>query len=362
LAVASGRLEKLELIGLIALNDRPRQGTKGIIRELTALGISVKMLTGDAMPIAKETAKTVGLGDRVVRAIDLKAAPDAAKKVEASDVFAEVYPEDKYMIVKALQENGHIVGMTGDGVNDAPALKQAEVGIAVTNATDVAKKSASVVLSECGLEGIMVLVRTGRVVYQRILTWILNKVVKTFQVVVFVILVYLWTGQYVVTVSSMVLFLFLTDFVTLSLSTDSVRYSQTPENWKLKGLLRSSALMGLLLVVESLILILLGGWFFGLFDDIEKMRTFVFCLLVIFSLFDVLILRERKRFWTSVPSKMLLISAIADIAVVAMIALLGFPGMISIAPAALLLILLFTATLSFTINDVVKVRLLRNLT
>ncbi len=361
LAVARSRREKLELVGLIALHDQSRPETPGMIKELTALGISIKMLTGDSMPIAKETAKNVGLGDRVEKAIDLKNSPDRVKMVETTDVFAEVYPEDKYLIVKGLQEGGHIVGMTGDGVNDAPALKQAEVGIAVTNATDVAKKAASVVLSECGLEGIMLLVKTGRVVYQRILTWILNKVVKTFQVVVFVILVYLWSDQYVVTVSSMVLFLFLTDFVTLSLSTDSVRYSQTPDNWKLKGLLRGSALLGLLLVVESAILLVLGGWFFGLFNDTGQMRTFVFCLLVIFSLFDVLILRERKRFWTSIPSKPLLLSVIADIAIVAMIALLGFPGMVAIAPMALLLILFFTAAVSFTINDAVKIRILRDI-
>jgi H+-transporting ATPase len=352
---------KKEFIGLVALHDRSRPETPGMIKELTALGISIKMLTGDSMPIARETAKSVGLGDRVERAIILKNKPDRARKIEATDVFAEVYPEDKYLIVKALQESGHIVGMTGDGVNDAPALKQAEVGIAVTNATDVAKKAASVVLSECGLEGIMLLVKTGRVVYQRILTWILNKVVKTFQVVVFVILVYLWSGQYVVTVSSMVLFLFLTDFVTLSLSTDSVTYSQTPDNWKLKGLLRGSALLGLLLVAESAILLMLGGWFFGLYDNIEKMRTFVFSLLVIFSVFDVLILRERKRFWTSMPSKPLLVSVIADVAIVGIITLLGFPGMASISLASLLFIIAFTAIMSFIINDIVKIRVLRDL-
>jgi len=361
LAVARSIEGKKEFIGLVALHDRSRPETPGMIKELTALGISIKMLTGDSMPIARETAKSVGLGDRVERAIILKNKPDRARKIEATDVFAEVYPEDKYLIVKALQESGHIVGMTGDGVNDAPALKQAEVGIAVTNATDVAKKAASVVLSECGLEGIMLLVKTGRVVYQRILTWILNKVVKTFQVVVFVILVYLWSGQYVVTVSSMVLFLFLTDFVTLSLSTDSVTYSQTPDNWKLKGLLRGSALLGLLLVAESAILLMLGGWFFGLYDNIEKMRTFVFSLLVIFSVFDVLILRERKRFWTSMPSKPLLVSVIADVAIVGIITLLGFPGMASISLASLLFIIAFTAIMSFIINDIVKIRVLRDL-
>ena len=269
------------------------------------------MLTGDSVLIAKETARAIGLGDRAEKATDLGKEADIVKRVEDSDVFAEVYPEDKYLIVKGLQKGGHIVGMTGDGVNDAPALKQAEVGIAVTNATDrELKRSASVVLSESGLEGIKRLVKAGRAVYQRILTWITNKVVKTFQVVVFVIIVYIWSGQYIVTVTSMVLFLFLIDFVTLSLSTDRVGYSQKPDNWKLKGLLRGSVILGLLLVVESVVLLLLGGWFFGLFNDIGKMRTFAFSLLVVFSIFDVIILRERKRFWESRPSTPLLISFI----------------------------------------------------
>ena len=251
--------------------------------------------------------------------------------------------------------------MTGDGVNDAPALKQAEVGIAVTNATDVAKRSASVVLSESGLEGIKRLVKAGRAVYQRILTWITNKVVKTFQVVAFVIIVYIWSGQYIVTVTSMVRFLFLTDFVTLSLSTDRNGYSQKPDNWKLKGLLRGSVILGLLLVVESVVLLLLGGWFFGLFNDIGKMCIFALSLLVVFSIFDVIILRERKRFWESRPSTPLFISFIGDIAVGAIIALVGFFGLAPIDPAAFLLIFVFTAPLSLTVNDIVKVRVLRRL-
>ncbi len=361
LAIARSKGEGFRIAGLIALYDRPRPETPEIIRELTALGISIKMLTGDSVLIAKETARAIGLGDRAEKATDLGKEADIVKRVEDSDVFAEVYPEDKYLIVKGLQKGGHIVGMTGDGVNDAPALKQAEVGIAVTNATDVAKRSASVVLSESGLEGIKRLVKAGRAVYQRILTWITNKVVKTFQVVVFVIIVYIWSGQYIVTVTSMVLFLFLTDFVTLSLSTDRVGYSQKPDNWKLKGLLRGSVILGLLLVVESVVLLLLGGWFFGLFNDIGKMRTFAFSLLVVFSIFDVIILRERKRFWESRPSTPLLISFIGDIAVVAIIALVGFFGLAAIDPAAFLLIFVFTAALSLTVNDIVKVKVFRRL-
>ncbi len=189
----------------------------------------------------------------------------------------------------------------------------------------------------------------------------LNKVVKTFQVIVFIILVYLWTGQYAVTVTSMVLFLFLTDFVTLSLSTDRAHYSSSPNSWRLRGLLRGSAVLGVLLVLESVILLVLGAWLFDLFAVPGMLRTYVFCLLVIFSLFDVLILRERRRFWSSMPSLPLLISVISDIVIVSVISLVGFPELAPIDPLALLFVLAFIAIVSLTINDIVKVRLIKSI-
>ena len=162
----------------------------------------------------------------------------AAEVVDKSDGFAEIYPEGKYLIVKGLQAEKHVVGMTGDGINDAAALKQAEVGIAVSNATDVAKGSASVVLTEEGLSNVVNLVVTGRMIYQRILTWIFNKIVKTFQVVLFVIVAFLLTGLFVVGAFQVVLLLFLVDFVTISLSTDNVRPSAKPETWNITPFLK----------------------------------------------------------------------------------------------------------------------------
>jgi H+-transporting ATPase len=197
LAVAKSDIQgQLQLVGLATLHDTPRSDSKQLIQELKELGISVKMLTGDALPIAKEIASEVGLSENVISVSVLKAlikenSIEAAEAAEKHDGFAEVYPEDKYTIVKSLQAHRRIVGMTGDGVNDAPALKQAEVGIAVSSATDVAKGAASVILTSEGLTSIVDLVKNGRVIYERITAWILSKIVRTLQIAVFVVLAFL---------------------------------------------------------------------------------------------------------------------------------------------------------------------------
>ncbi len=247
IAVAEGKADyDINMVGLAALYDKPRPDSQELITELNEVGISVKMLTGDALPVAKEVAEQVGLGKNIVKFSDVKGLPEdeLIKTLEGNSGFAEIYPEDKYSIVKSLQRGGHIVGMTGDGVNDAPALKQAEVGIAVSNATDVAKKAASAVLTTEGLVGILDLIKTGRIIHQRIITWILNKVVKTFQITILVVLAFLLTGTYIISAFHMILLIFLTDFVTLSLSTDNVRYSEKPDSWNITGLVKVAVCLG----------------------------------------------------------------------------------------------------------------------
>ncbi len=197
IAVARGdSLEGLDLIGFVFLYDKPRPDSGSLIKKLQELGIGIKMLTGDALPIALEAAKKVGLNDNIITFAGLRKKEDKAsvKIIENSDGFAEIYPEDKYFIVDSLQKAGHVVGMTGDGVNDTPALKQADVGIAVSSAVDVAKKAAGIVLTGEGLSGIVDLVIHGRMIYRRINIWVFNKIIKTFQVNVFVILAFLRYG------------------------------------------------------------------------------------------------------------------------------------------------------------------------
>lgn len=244
-------------------------------------------------------------------------------------------------------------------MNDAPALRQAEVGIAVSSATDVAKKSASAALTTEGLEGIVSLVKMGRTIYQRIITWILNKIVKTFQVVVFVILAFLLTGEYIVSISSMILFLFLTDFVTLSISTDNVRYSRKPDSWNISGLVRIAVLLGVLMVMESFLLLQVGVSYFELQGNLAQLHTFVFELLVLTSLFNVMIVRERKHFWESKPSTPLLLSVISNIIVVFLVSLLALPDMDPVSPVQSLTVLAYSLGTSFLINDPVKVLFLR---
>ena len=218
------------LVGLVTLYDPPRPDAKQLITELHDLGVPVKMLTGDALAVAREIGQGVGLTN-IRRVADLEGSERAGRQPGGrspggADGLAEVYPEDKYLVVQHLQAAGHVVGMTGDGVNDAPALRQAEVGIAVSTATDVAKGAASVVLTDQGLTDIVALVEQGRTIYQRVLTWIINKISRTILKSAFVAIAFVVTGQFVVSAFAMLLLTFMTDFAKITLATDNVRSVQ----------------------------------------------------------------------------------------------------------------------------------------
>ena len=182
-----------------------------------------------------------------------QAGNEATDLLAGADGLAEVYPEDKYLVVQHLQAAGHVVGMTGDGVNDAPALRQAEVGIAVSTATDVAKGAASVVLTDEGLTDIVALVEQGRTIYQRVLTWIINKISRTILKSAFVAIAFVVTGQFVVSAFAMLLLTFMTDFAKISLATDHVRPSRKPETWNIGGFITVSVVLGVAMVAEALI-------------------------------------------------------------------------------------------------------------
>jgi len=356
--------QPLRVIGLVALYDMPRSDAGKLIRDLQDLGISVRMLTGDALPIAQETARQVGLPGIITGAEDLekiqKTDPvKASRIIEESAGFARIYPQDKYMIVKKLQESGHIVGMTGDGINDAPSLRQAEVGIAVSNATDVAKGAASVVLTGEGLGNIIDLIRVGRKIHQRMLTWIFNKVVKTFQIVVFVVVAFLITGQFIVSVFDVVLLLFVIDFVTLSLSTDTVRGSKLPDSWDISGMMRSSLVLGVLVVLESLAILAVGLGPLDLNGKTASIQTFSFTVLFFFGMLTVFVVRERGHFWDSFPSRSLFLIMVADMCVVAVLVTVGVPGLTAITAVDLLTVIGMSAFFSFVINDFVKYCMLR---
>ena len=345
-------------VGVAGLSDRPRPEAKPLVAELRRLGIDVKMLTGDALPVARQVAEAVGLVGRLESAASWKqhASLVGATGLDASEAIvglAEVYPEDKYEIVRRLQGRGHLVAMTGDGVNDAPALRQAEVGIAVSNATDAAKAAASVVLTVEGLAAIPELVRTGRSVHQRIRTWILNKLVKTFQTVVFVVVAFLVTGRFVVSTMGMVLLLFLVDFVTLSLATDRARPRAAPEKWDVAHLTRLGVALGSLCVLESLgtlrvVEALVPGSTRG-----ELLPTVGFAILFYFGISMVFVVRERDWLWRSRPSRVLLAAALLDALVGAVACTAGLPGLAPIPPAAVGVVVA-CALAGSLLNDVAK--------
>jgi H+-transporting ATPase len=284
-----------------------------MIEEAKKLGIKPIMLTGDSISIAQEIAFQVGIGSKIMRFSDIKSSgeDEQIRVIEESDGFAEIYPEDKYKIVKLLQSKGHMVGMTGDGVNDAPALKQAEMGIAVSNSSDVAKASASVVLTEPGINVIIDAVKISRQIYQRMLTWVINKVTKVMEFVGVLTLGFFWLHDIVLSLLGMSLLVFANDFVTMSLATDNVRSASNPNKWNVKNIIFSSLVPGILLVAEGWIVMLLGMKYFHL--EWERLRMLVLLNLIFNSQFRVLIVRERRHFWASVPGKALLILSVVTI-------------------------------------------------
>jgi H+-transporting ATPase len=367
LAVARIEGSKPSIIGLTALSDNPRPDSKTLIQELSTLGVSVKMLTGDALAIAREVARNLGIGENIRRMSDLKALMNndpaaASKMMEESEGFAEVYPEDKFLIVQGLQSGKHVVGMTGDGVNDAPALKQAEVGIAVHNATDIAKAAASVVLTNEGLSGIVELVKNGRKVYQRINTWVLNKIMRTILKSSFVIGIFLISGDFVIAATAMVLLLLMTDFVKISLSTDHVRWSKSPDTWNIERFIKISVGLGVLMVLESLALLGIGLklWHLSLSDP--AIKTFSFEILFFSAVTSVFVVRERRHFWTSWPSRMLLGVILLDMLAGAIISTVGIPGILQHLPLQMTFsVIFYNVIFSLFVNDFVKIHLIKKM-
>jgi H+-transporting ATPase len=355
LGVAAGPGDDLRFVGLLALEDPPRSDSKELIRRLRDLGVRVIMITGDALPTARAVASRVGIGGRAVQPKALE--KEAASEVLQSDVFAGVYPEDKFHIVQALQRAGMITGMTGDGVNDAPALKQAEVGIAVANATDVAKAAASLVLTNPGLTDILAAVKTSRRIYQRMLTYTLNKIIKTVEIALFLSVGVMLTRSFVITPLLIVLLLFTNDFVTMSIATDTVSYSQQPDRWHVRWLVLVGLALGSLILLFSFGIFLAGRNWLQL--PLPQLQTLVFITLVFTGQGTVYLVRQRQHFWNSRPGKWLVLSSAADIVVVSILASRGIL-MEAIRPQLVLTVLIVCGCYLAAV-DFVKIGLLRKL-
>lgn len=361
IAVAKGdHRSRLQLVGFAGVADKVRESSHQTVNEIRDLGVSVKMLTGDSLPIAKNIAQHIGLGDKISTMPKTKET-SLGSALEDSDGVAEIYPEDKYTIVKTLQNTGHIIGMTGDGINDAPALKQAEVGIAVMNATDIAKDSASGVLTAEGLGGIVTMIKTGRTIYQRILSWVLSMITWKIHVVGYIVVMLFLSHYLTFSIFSMVLLLFLADFASMSISTDNVRYSSKPDSLNISWLFKIGLSLGIMNMIEGVLFTMALLSYFGLSGSVNRLYTFTFAYLVLTGLFTLMMVRERNHFWKSRPSTLLIITMVGEILLVIVISLFGFLELAPLGYVTLFGILGYVLIVSFLINDPVKVYLIRKL-
>jgi H+-transporting ATPase len=315
LAVAAGTPGSRHLVGLVGLADPVRPDAALVIAGLNELGVRVRMITGDALETARAIGARLGLGTRICPAM-----PDDLDHIDDYDIFARVLPAGKYAIVRALQNRGHIVGMTGDGVNDAPALRQAELGVAVANATDVAKAAAGIVLTEPGLGGVLTVVRIGREVHRRMLTYTLNKIVRTLVIVFFLTLGLLLTGRFLMSPTLIVLMLFFNDFATMAIAKDNVQPSPRPQRWHVGRLMQAAAVLGGV-SLAGMALLWWGAAAWG--ASPAQLQTVTFLSLVVTNQTGIYVLRSDRAFWQSAPSPWMIAASMADAVLLATLAGLG---------------------------------------
>jgi H+-transporting ATPase len=332
IAVASGPPAALRVVGLVAVSDPPRADSAKLIAELRALGVRTVMVTGDSAATAAAIAHQVGIGGEVCP-------PDGLSPARSPDcgIFARVVPELKFRLVQALQQAGHVVGMCGDGVNDAPALRQAQIGIAVSSATDVAKAAAGMVLTEPGLAGIVYAVGEGRAGFRRLVTYALNMLTKKVEIVLFLVVGLLLTGHAVMTPVLMVLMLVTNDFLAMSLTTDRASPSPSPSVWRMRNITTAGIALGACKLAFSTAMLAVGKYALAL--PAPELRTFAFVTLIFGSQGLMYVVRERRRLWSSRPSNWVFASSAADIGIAAALALSGtlmapLPGRILLATLA----------------------------
>ena len=317
LAVAVGPPAALQLAGLIALSDPPRADSAALISELRALGVRTVMVTGDAPATAAIVARAVGLEGTACPPGPIQ----ANSRTQDFSVFAGILPEGKYQLVKSFQTAGHVVGMCGDGANDAPALRQAQMGIAVATATDVAKSAAGIVLTEPGLGGVIASVKAGRVTFQRILTYTLNSVSKKVVQVLFLTVGLIMTGHAILTPMLMVIVMITGDFLGMSLTTDNVRPSALPNAWRIGRLTIAGVFTGIAELIFCSTVLAIGE--FDMKFEIGALRTLAFIVIVFGNQAITYAIRDRRRLWSTRPSAWLVVSSVADILIASTFATRG---------------------------------------
>jgi H+-transporting ATPase len=317
---------KWRLLGVLPLFDPPREDAKSTIATAAQMGVKIKMVTGDALAIAREMAKTLGMGSNVLDANTLgdsktEESAAATKSIEDADGFAQVFPEHKFHIVDVLQKHGHIVGMTGDGVNDAPALKKADCGIAVSGATDAARAAAAIVLLTPGLSVIIDAIKESRRIFQRMNSYAIYRIAETLRVLLFMTLAIVVFKFYPLTAIMIVMLALLNDGAILSIAYDNVIYRNKPEAWDMRTVLGISTVLGVIGVVAAFGLFYLGERVFHL--DRAHIQTLMYLKLSVAGHLTIFLTRTRGPFWSIRPARILLVAVLGTQTVATLIAVYG---------------------------------------
>jgi H+-transporting ATPase len=315
-----------QFLGVLPLSDPPRVDAKATIATARQLGVAVKMVTGDQVAIARETARTLGMGAGILDAVGLRGTgreetAAAAESIENADGFAQVFPEDKFHIVDVLQRRGHIVGMTGDGVNDAPALKKADCGIAVSGATDAARAAASIVLMKPGLSVIIDAIKESRKIFQRMNSYAIYRIAETLRVLLFVTLVILIFNFFPLTAVMIVMLALLNDGAILSIAYDNVHYRNQPEAWNMRLVLGIATVLGTVGPVAAFGLFYLGDRVFHLGHP--QLQTMMYLMLSVAGHLTIFLARTRGPFWSVRPARILLAAVLGTQILATLIAVYG---------------------------------------
>jgi H+-transporting ATPase len=315
-----------QFVGVLPLFDPPREDAKSTIATARQMGVKVKMVTGDALAIAKETAKKLDMGANILDASSLgdpkkQETAEMAESIEKADGFAQVFPEHKFHIVDVLQKRGHIVGMTGDGVNDAPALKKADCGIAVSGATDAARAAASIVLVAPGLSVVIDAIKESRKIFQRMNSYAIYRIAETLRVLLLMTLAILFFRFYPVTAVMIVMLAVLNDGAILSIAYDNVHYKNAPEAWNMRMVLGISTVLGVIGVVAAFGLFYLGERVFHL--DRALIQTLMYLKLSVAGHLTIFLTRTRGPFWSIRPARILWTAVLGTQIVATLIAVYG---------------------------------------
>jgi H+-transporting ATPase len=318
---------KWQFVGVLPLFDPPREDAKATIATALAMGVKIKMVTGDALAIAKETAKKLDMGTNILDASNLgdskrKETTEVSESIEKADGFAQVFPEHKFHIVDVLQKRGHMVGMTGDGVNDAPALKKADCGIAVSGATDAARAAAAIVLTTPGLSVIIDAIKESRRIFQRMNSYAIYRIAETLRVLLFMTLAILIFNFYPLTAVMIVMLALLNDGAILSIAYDNVHYKDQPEAWNMRLVLGIATVLGLVGPIAAFGLFFLGDRVFHL--DRPHLQPMMYLMLSVAGHLTIFLTRTRGPFWSIRPAKILWMAVLGTQIVATLIAVYGF--------------------------------------